>query len=56
MALWIKLAFLLVLVHLVCGKLPLEDASATVHKLFSYKLDPNDFPNTEIKVIIFGCI
>lgn len=32
--------------------LPLDDATATVDKLFTYSIDPSDFPSSSIKVRI----
>lgn len=33
------------------AKLPLEDSTAIINQLFTYAIDPQDFPNTQIKVI-----
>ena len=46
----IRTALLLMSMSVVYGKLPLDDATATVDQLFTYKIDSEDFPGEDLQV------
>lgn len=51
MIVWLQLlAAVATVIGMVAAKLPLEDATATVNQLFSYKIDAKDFPVQALKV------